>query len=76
MKEMVQYMISVVVDTQEVRDQMLQKVKYHEAMAEKLTEEAIGAIAGLRELEKVITDPETKKIITDFLSQVDNHGEE
>jgi uncharacterized protein YjgD (DUF1641 family) len=72
---MVDYLISVVKDTQEVRDDMLKKVAYYEAMAEKLTEEATGAVAGLRELAKEISDPEAKRAIEVFLAEVDKAGE-
>jgi hypothetical protein len=72
--DMVTYFISVVKDTQEIRDQQLARVEQYQQLADQMTEEATGAIAGLRLLQGKLDSVEAEAVLQKFLDEVDNHG--
>jgi putative heme iron utilization protein len=74
--DMVTYFISLVKDTQEIRDQQLQRVEQYQKIADQMTEEATGAIKGLRAMQGKLGDVEAEAVLAKFLEEVDNHGEE
>jgi hypothetical protein len=73
--DMVTYFISVVKDTQEIRDQQLARVQQYQQLADQMTEEATGAIAGLRLLQGKLDSVEAEALLQKFLDEVDNYGE-
>ncbi|MCM3155580.1 hypothetical protein M3611_26675 [Priestia megaterium] len=72
--DMVTYFISVVKDTQEIRDQQLARVEQYQQLADQMTEEATGAIAGLRLLQGKLDSVEAEAVLQKFLDEVDNYG--
>lgn len=72
--DMVTYFISVVKDTQEIRDQQLARVEQYQQLADQMTGEATGAIAGLRLLQGKLDSVEAEAVLQKFLDEVDNHG--
>lgn len=73
--DMITYFISVVKDTQEIRDQQLARVEQYQKLADQMTAEATGAIAGLREMQGKLGSVEAEAVLAKFLDEVDNFGE-
>jgi hypothetical protein len=73
--DMVTYFISVVKDTQEIRDQQLARVAQYQQLADQMTEEATGAIAGLRLLQGKLDSVEAEAVLKKFLDEIDSYGE-
>jgi hypothetical protein len=72
--DMVTYFISVVKDTQELRDIQLQKAEQYQQLADQMTAEATGAIEGLKMLQGKL-DVESEAVLKKFLDEVENFGE-
>ncbi|MGG1219374.1 hypothetical protein ABE236_18200 [Priestia endophytica] len=70
--DMITYFISVVRDTQEIRDQQLQRVEQYQQLADQMTQEATGAIAGLRKLQGKLDSVEAEAVLKKFLDEVDS----
>lgn len=69
--DMIAYFISLVKDTQEIRDVQLQKVEQYQKLADQMTKEATGAIMGLKMLQGKLDD-EAEAVLKKFLDEVDN----
>jgi uncharacterized protein YdbL (DUF1318 family) len=74
--DMINYFIAVVKDTQELRDIQLQKAEQYQQLADQMTAEATGAIAGLRLLQGKLESEEAEAVLKKFLDEVDGFGEE
>ncbi|NGY84927.1 hypothetical protein F6Y03_30880 [Bacillus megaterium] len=69
--DMITYFISVVKDTQEIRDTQLKKAEAYQELADQMTAEATGAIQGLKELKGKLGNVEAEAVLNKFLEEVE-----
>lgn len=69
--DMINYFISVVKDTQEIRDTQLKKAEAYQDLADQMTAEATGAIQGLKELKGKLGNVEAEAVLNKFLEEVE-----